>query len=128
MSLTYEELKKALAEIERQTGKFISSAEIKDGKIVSYVLASFGPNDLVLNVWDCRGSLCRAVSNEDGGFGLKTVYDDDGSQRFWNWCVRNCYKAGGAINMSGWYPVVIPIPNWLKTRLIAASLGKKEEV
>jgi hypothetical protein len=125
MSLTNEDLSRMIDEIERQTGKFVSSAEIKDGKIVSYELASFGPNDLVLDVWNCVGKLCRAVS-KDNSFKLKFLYYDD-SRIFWNWCAKNCYRAGGAINMSGIYPVVIPIPNWLKTRLITESLGKKEE-
>jgi hypothetical protein len=111
-----------IEEIEKETGRFVSSAEIRDGKVVSYELAPFGPDELVLNVWNCKGSIARTEKNN--GFRIKTIYEDD-SDRFQNWCFRNCYIAGGSITTSGIYPIIITIPKWLKKKIL--SNPEKEE-
>jgi hypothetical protein len=125
MGISTKDFEKMLREIEEKTGKFVSSAQVQDGKIVSYELAPFGPNDLVLNVWNCKGAIARAI-RKDMGLEIKNIYEDD-SDRFQNWCFRNCYIAGGSITTSGVYPIVIPIPNWLKTKIIAESLGRGKD-
>ena len=115
-----EELKRKIAELEHERGKFLISCEIRDGKIVDATYTGYGEGDWVLDVWDCRGTICKAHRDENGSLNFTKIYSDD-SDRFHAWCLSVCEAGRAMINRSGIYPIKRKIPEWLLNRIVAAA-------
>jgi hypothetical protein len=109
--------------MERKAGRFIISANVNEaGELSEIVWAGYGPGDLVLDVWNCSISLSRAVRSEQG-YHLESVLRDEDydDARVAHWLDSALRAAGGYINLSGHYPLVRSVPQWLKALMLKAE-------
>ena len=106
--------------MERNADRFIIAATVDEaGELTNVVWAEYGPRDLVLDVYNCSISLCRAVI-DGGGFHLHPVLRDEDydKPRVAHWLDSALRAAGGYINRNGHYPLVKPVPQWLKALIV----------
>jgi hypothetical protein len=106
--------------LETEAGRFIISANIDDaGELRDVLWASYGPGDLLLNVYNCSISLCRPVV-PNGGYRLESVLrgEDYDKPRVARWLDSALRAAAGYINQSHHYPLVKPLPQWLKNLMV----------
>jgi len=117
---------KKLRQIEKETGKFVGSCDITPDGIKNIELLPYGPGDLVLDVWNCRIRLTRAAQTENGGYKLTEVLSPAAYEReeVREWLYQALDTAGGFINRSGHYPLVVPVSKWLEPEIAIEALSR----
>ena len=121
-----QEIAEKIACLEREAGKFVVHAEVVDGELRKVEYAPFGPGDLVIFVWNMRAHL--AIASTKGARDLEFKYIDfpEESPKVEEWLWENVYAQGGAMNVSGLYTVVLPLPETVR-EAIKASLREKSK-
>lgn len=109
--VTHEELERAIAEAERVAGKYVVRCAITEDGVTDFEYANFGPGDTyVINVWNCRATLCR----QRGHFDLEPVelagLSAEEVAAVEDWLYDNV-DAQGSITVSGIYPIVVEPPD-----------------
>jgi len=124
--MNYQEILIEIARLEKETGKFAGSCEISSDGLKNVELLFYGPGDLVLDVWNMHIRLMRAVLTKERGCTYLPVlspaaYERDDVQE---WLQQALDACDGAINMSGQYPLVVPVPEWLEPEIAIAALSR----
>lgn len=117
-------INKEITRIEEETGKFVGTCEITADGVKNVELLFYGPGDLVLDVWNFRIRLLRAIRTA-GEQGFTNVLPPAAYERndVQDWLHQALDACDGAINMSGHYPLVVPVPEWLEPEITIAALG-----
>lgn len=119
------DINKEIARLEKESGKFIGNCEISSSGLTNIEFLFYGPGDLVLDVWNMHIRLMRTVRTETGhtfeNVLSPAAYERDDVQE---WLQQALDACDGAINMSGQYPLAVPIPEWLRPEMTIAALGR----
>jgi len=85
----------------------------------------YGPGDLVLDVWNMHIRLMRTVRTKTGhtfeNVLSPAAYERDDVQE---WLQQTFDACDGSNNVSGLYPLVVPVPEWLEQEIAIAALGR----
>jgi hypothetical protein len=111
--------------------RIIVSAEYDaEGNLLDIVYAPFGYHSLVVNIHQGRATLCRVQRQEDPDFPEECSYalieltpalSAEHMTQFHTWLMDNVEVTGGTLTLSGFYPVSLPLPEWLKKELRYAT-------
>jgi len=119
------DIQKEIARIETETGKFVGNCEVTPDGLKNVELLPYGPGDLILDVWNMKIRLLRAVRTEAGHSFTDVLspadYEREGVQK---WLEQALDACGGFINRSGHYPLVVPVPEWLEPEIAITALGR----
>jgi len=101
------------------------SEKIAPDGLKNVELLPYGPGDIILDVWNMKVRLLQAIRTE-GGHGFTDVLSPAAYHRedVQEWLEQALEAAGGFINRSGHYPLVVPIPEWLEPEITIAALGR----